>query len=332
MSGAKIPDPARARAPRRWKRRAMVAGLVAFSLLLVAAIAIVAAFGKSWIAGGITVAPNAGRTFRIDDDAQAREHQDIGIDEQLRVELARADAKPVSLSVWIIEPKGEPRGTVLVLHGIRADKLCLKGLAERVADEGYRAILPDLPGHGRSSGDFLTYGVHEAPALKALLDELSKRGRLSGSVGVVGLSYGAATGIQLAALDTRVRAVVAIAPFSSLRAVVPGYAQYYLPVLSKLIPDSFIQQGVDEAGTLGKFDVDAASSLTAISRTQAQVLLIHGLADQHIAPAQSIALHAAARDHSELVLLEDEDQFSIAADRTNTIQRRGMQWLHRWLD
>jgi pimeloyl-ACP methyl ester carboxylesterase len=292
---------------------------------------VVTLLGPGFIAHGIAAAPNAGRTFRSEDDPRPAEYRGFGVDEQLRVEVSGACGRSVSFSVWIIEPEKEALGTVFVLHGVRSDKYWLKGLATQVAREGYRAVLPDLPGHGRSSGDWLTYGACEARELKALLDELAKQGRVSGNVGVVGLSYGGAVGLQFAGVDPRVRAVVAIAPFSSLRTVVPGYVNHYLPVLVKLVPDVLVRHGIDRAGLLGHFDPDAASPLAAISRAQAQVLLIHGLADAHIAATQSLALHQAAPAHSEIILVEGDDHFSIVGDRAGAIRTKGMAWLHRWL-
>jgi pimeloyl-ACP methyl ester carboxylesterase len=314
---------------RRWAIR--IGGAVL--LLSLAVVGVVALLGQGFIAHGIASAPNSGRTFLAADDPAPADYHRLGIDEQLRVEVASACARAVSLSVWIIEPKKAPAlGTVFVLHGIRSDKYWLRGLATQVALHGYRAVLPDLPGHGRSSGDWLTYGACEAHEMKALLDELTKQGRVNGHVGLIGLSYGAAVGIELAAVDPRVRAVVAIAPFSSLRTVVPGYVDHYLPVLGRIIPAAFVQRAIDQAGTLGAFDPDDASPLSAISRADAQILLIHGSADAHIAAAHSIALHAAAPTHSELILVKGDDHFSIATDRTRAIATQGMAWLHRWLD
>lgn len=313
---------------RRWAIRIGVAVL----LLVLAVVGVFAFWGPSFIAHGIAVAPNAGRTFQSSDDPTPAQIHDLGIDEQLRVEVVGTCRRPLSLSVWIIEPKAEPLGTVFVLHGIRSDKFWLRGLAAQVAAQGYRAILPDLPGHGRSSGDWLTYGACEASEMKALLDELTKQGRVSGNVGVVGLSYGAAVAVQLAAVDPRVRAAVAIAPFSSLRQVVPEYVSHYLPLLGQLVPASFVQHAVDQAGALGSFDPDSASPLVAVTRTQAQILFVHGQADRHIPATQSSALHAAAPTHTQLMLVEGDDHFSIATDRTRAIETHGMPWLHRWLD
>lgn len=311
------------------KRRALRAVVVGLALLLGSAAAGLA--GESWLAHGIVTAPNAGRTFTAGEDPRPEQYRPAGIDEQLRVELSDRDGFGTSCSVWIIEPEIEPRGTVLVLHGIRSDKTALTGLAQRVAREGFRAVLPDLPGQGRSSGDFLSYGVREARHLVGLLDDLARRQRLHDRLGVVGVSYGAATGIQLAAIDSRVRAVVAIAPFASLRAIVPVYVGRYLSIAGSLVPSSLIERAVDRAGQLARFDPDQASALAAISRTRAQVLLIHGAEDIHVPPSHSLLLQQAAPDHSQAIVLDGEDHESITADRSHTIAEQGMQWLQRWL-
>ena len=289
-----------------------------------------AVWGKGWIAGALVVAPNAGKSFRAEDDPRPEEVRKAGVDQQLRVQLGPPDA--VSLSAWVVEPKGPPLATVLVLHGIRSDKVWFVGLARKIAARGFRAVIPDLRGHGRSSGDWLSYGVREAHDLSRLLSELAKAGRLVEPVGVVGISYGAATGIQLAGVDARVRAVVAIAPFSSLDAVVPDYVRHYVPILWRLIPDAYIAGGIEQGGALAHFDPTAANPLAAMSRTNAQVLLIHGLADDHIPPEHSRRLHAVAAEHSELILVPGDDHFSINGDRSGAIGKQGMAWLQRWLD
>ena len=82
---------------------------------------------------------------------------------------------------------------------------------------------------------------------------------------------------------------------------------------------------------LAQFDPANASPLAAIARTDAQVLLIHGLSDDHIPPEHSRRLHAAAAKHSELILVEGDDHFSINNDRSGVIGTKGVAWLRRWL-
>jgi dipeptidyl aminopeptidase/acylaminoacyl peptidase len=250
----------------------------------------------------------------------------------LRVEVGPPTA---SLSGLLVEPSGAKasalRGTVFVLHGIRDCKESMLAWGERLAAAGYRAVLMDARGHGRSSGDFLTYGVVEARDLSQVLDALVAQGLASGKVGVMGMSYGAATSIEWAGVDPRVAAVVAVAPFASLRAVVPTYARRFLPGLGALLPDFLLARTVTRAGLTASFDPDAASPLDAITRTRAPVLLVHGQDDTNIPPEHSVAMHERAADHSDLLLLPGEDHATVTADRTGTLWPRALALFARVL-
>jgi pimeloyl-ACP methyl ester carboxylesterase len=218
-------------------------------------------------------------------------------------------------------PNGSPaRATVLVLHGIRDRKESMRPWGAMIAHAGYRAVLVDLRGHGRSTGDVLTYGVVDAADLSQLLDALVAHGRAAGPVGVMGHSYGAATAIEWAGRDARVAGVVAVAPFASLRDVVPGYT------IAPFSP-AFLARVVDRAGVMGGFDPAAASPLDAIARTRAPVLLVHGRGDGRIPPSHSERIHAAAPDHSELVLVDGAGHDDVTGAPGARLAERAPAWL-----
>ena len=237
------------------------------------------------------------------------------IEGEIRVEVGPPAA---SLAVELIDPEA-PRGTVFVLHGIRSGRQWMRGWGEMLRDAGLRAVLVDLRGHGRSTGDYMSYGVVEARDLSQVLDALEKRGLVAGKVGAMGTSYGAATALEWAGVDPRVTAVVAVAPFMTLRAVVPGYTPVPLPA-------SFVDRCIDEAGARAGFDPDLASPLAAIGKTRAPVLLIHGRADERIPFSHSEQLAAAAQGHAELVLVPGARHESIMNDVTGVIRTRAPRW------
>lgn len=160
-----------------------------------------------------------------------------------------------TLSVRVVDPKLPPRATIFVLHGIRDKKDNLRHFAEHLSEAGYRAVLVDARGHGASTGQWLTYGVQESRDLSRLVDALA----VDGPVGVMGISYGGATAIEWAARDPRVRAAVAVAPFASLREIVPVYTPRTLPVVGWLVPRFLQMRTVDAAGAMAGFDPDQAS-------------------------------------------------------------------------
>jgi dipeptidyl aminopeptidase/acylaminoacyl peptidase len=228
-----------------------------------------------------------------------------------------------SLSIDIVDT-AEPRGTVFVLHGIRAGKQWLRGWATMLAEAGFRAVLVDLRGHGRSTGDWMTYGVVEARDLSQVLDALEAKGLARGRVGAMGTSYGAAIAIEWAGIDPRVAAVVAVAAFSSLRAVLPGYTPVPLP-------SAFVDGSLARAGARAGFDPDLASPLAAIAETRAPVLLFHGREDERIPFSHSEHLAEAAGDRAELVLVPRAAHESIMNDADGSIRTRAPAWFAKYL-
>jgi pimeloyl-ACP methyl ester carboxylesterase len=213
---------------------------------------------------------------------------------------------PGELSVETVPPVGGPsRGTIFVLHGIRDGKRSMHGWGRHLSEAGFTAVLVDSRGHGDSPGDWLTYGVEESRDLERLAS------RFPQPWGVMGVSYGAATAIEWVGRDPRVRAAVAVAPFESLREVVPAYFGRMAPFFAAIAPHAFIDWTLARAGRIGGFNPDEASALDAIARTHAPVLLIHGLADVNIPIAHSRALRDRAPDHVRLTELAGEDHDTV---------------------
>jgi pimeloyl-ACP methyl ester carboxylesterase len=253
-----------------------------------------------------------------------------GADQHLQVRVGPPEA---TLAVSIFEPheRATPRATVLVIHGIYARGFWMLQTARALNKAGYRAALVDLRGHGRSTGEYLTFGVQEAKDLSQVIDALAQRGLVSGSLGVYGISYGATTAIHLAGLDPRVKAVVAVAPFSQMRDEVPQFGRTMVPGLGGAIPWGVYQEAIDQAGRKAQFDPDAADAVRAIQRTSAQVLLIHGTNDWIVPHRNGARLHEAARDHSQLVSIPCLGHIAVWVDPTGEVASQTRGWFDRWL-
>ncbi|HEY2744970.1 MAG TPA: alpha/beta fold hydrolase, partial [Polyangia bacterium] len=214
-----------------------------------------------------------------------------------------------TLAVELVEPKLPPRATIFALHGIRDHKESLRHWAEHLSEAGYRAVLVDSRGHGHSTGDWLTYGVQESRDLSQLVDALG----IDGPIGVMGISYGAATAVEWAARDPRVRAAVAVAPFASLREIVPLYTPRMLPLFGWLVPRFLQMRIVDAAGRFAGFDPDLASPRAAAHATKTPILLIHGRDDVAVPFEQSERIQGGAPSVS-LIVLDDQDHERISGD------------------
>jgi fermentation-respiration switch protein FrsA (DUF1100 family) len=92
------------------------------------------------------------------------------------VTLPVAGVPASTVAGWYV--RGQPgRGAVLLLHGVRA---------------GHSVLLIDLPAHGESHGDRITFGARESAGVLAALDHL-RRTLPDERIGVVAVSLGAAS-------------------------------------------------------------------------------------------------------------------------------------------
>lgn len=255
-------------------------------------------------------------------------HRLHGVDEQFWVEVGPPCAR---LLVSVVEPCESfacPRGTVLVVHGIYADSSSMLGKARDLAQAGYRAVLVDLRGHGQSSGRWLTFGLRESRDLSQVIDELAARRIWTGKLGVLGISYGATTSIHLAGRDPRIAAVVAIAPFNSMREEVPHFAHQVIPFSRRLMADETVQEAIDRAASKGDFNPDLAVAGMAIQQTVAPVLILQGTSDKVVPPRNARELAWAGAGHTRLIMLPDLGHTGIWFDHDDEVK----QWSRIWFD
>ena len=301
-------------------------------------------------------------------DASAQVLEEHHVSEQLRFNVGPPSA---SLSIWIVDPiplpvsiyidsdshdepkvrlvyapqtrpstqpfstrsAPTPRGTIFLLHGLGDSKeyFPYEFYSFIMAGQGYRVILVDSRGHGRSTGDHLTYGARESQDLVQILDELQRQGLIVGNVGVFGISYGASTAICWAGIDPRVRAVVALEPFSSLRDAAVDAGPILLGSTSWMFSNNDFQKIATRVGKLGGFDVDRDSPLAAIAHCMTPILLIHGKADNFLRPAHSIRLHQADPDHSKLILVDGASHLDLWFRAADMITRESNHWFEQYL-
>jgi fermentation-respiration switch protein FrsA (DUF1100 family) len=134
--------------------------------------------------------------------------------------------------------------------------------------------------------------------------------------------------LQFNLQHARIRAVVSVSTFASLRAVVPSYARRSVPGLGALLPGALVDAMVDDAAALGGFEAEQADTRRAIARTGAPVLLVHGEADAHIPFAHARALADACRARCVLYPIAEADHPGALA--SPEARRAAMAWIERF--
>ncbi|MBB6431442.1 alpha/beta hydrolase [Algisphaera agarilytica] len=237
-------------------------------------------------------------------------------------------------------PGAEARATVVVLHGwasqVRTTDT-LWHLSATLADAGCRVILPDLRGHGDSTGEYVTSGFREVEDLSALLDHVeAQHGPSPLPVGVIGHSYGGGVAIQWAAHDSRVQGVVGLAPLADIRpSMLPGvraFARQFRPISWFFYLNWAVnQQAINEAqakieertGT----DMATNNALYQITRVEVPVLILQGAEDEATPLEGAEKLRDANPDRVELVVYPKGRHTSFLRDDFTDIEPRLRAWV-----
>jgi pimeloyl-ACP methyl ester carboxylesterase len=246
-------------------------------VVLAAALATGACIPSSWLAGGIL--HPARRPVMTSPSLPYRE--------------VTVSGDPV-LRGWLIPATAAPRrGLLVYLHGVADNRQSGLGLASRYTARGWDVLVYDSRAHGRSDGKACTYGFHERHDVGRVLDAAGARKAV-----LLGCSMGAAVALQAAAVEPRIRAVVAVSPFATLERVLRERARSL-----RLVSETDVVAAIALAEKQGAFRAGEVSPVAAAARLLIPVLVVHGEADTKIVVDHGRQVHAALAGPRRLVIV-----------------------------
>jgi len=192
-----------------------------------------------------------------------------------------------------------PRGTVVLLHGYGVAQFAMSPWALRLAQEGWRCVLVDLRGHGKSTGRRVYFGTQEARDLSQLLDALARDSQLAAPVAAIGESYGAVLALRWKVSDPRVDTVVAIAPYAELSNAVLNICHEY----AGWLPPAFLKAGLKQLPSVLNIEAHQLDTTTLLARSPVVALFVAGGEDR-VTPADDVRkLYEEAASRSAWVVV-----------------------------
>lgn len=198
---------------------------------------------------------------------------------------------------WAV--RGRPgRGVVLLLHGLREDRSAMLGRARLFVAAGRGVLAIDLPAHGESDGERITFGRREAVAVEAAMAWLARE--MPGErIGVVGVSLGAAA-LVFAHPDPKPAAIVVESLYPTIEEAVDNRLALHLgPAGPWLAPLLLVQLP-------WRLDLTASDlrPIDALAALDVPVLVVSGSADRHTTVDETRRLFAAAREPKALWIVD----------------------------
>jgi len=220
------------------------------------------------------------------------------------------------------------KGTIIFGHGRFGSKDPDLKYVPWLREAGYNCLLFDFRGHGRSEGDYTSFGYHERKDLLGAIDFLSGKGVLK--VGVLGFSLGGAVGISTAAECDEIVAVVADGAFVELpRTLARGARERGFPKWLVRPLGPFI---LWLAGRRVGADLTESEPLRHVHRIAPRALfVIHGEDDPYISVDDARRLYDRAGEPKELWIAQGAGHRRVDEVYPDEYQERVVGFFDRYL-
>ena len=200
----------------------------------------------------------------------------------------------INLNGWYM-PNKENKGTVLVCHGVGANKADVIQVSVDLYKAGYNVYEFDFRGHGDSDSAKITYGYDERKDIKAMVQYIKEHG--ADEIGIYGLSMGAAIVMQSLPYNPEIKVAIIDSGFASAEKVM-NYR------IGMAIPEPVIPV----LGSMAKFytktffgvSIDEIAPIEVIDKVHIPILFIVGDSDTNITPDNGTMLYEKANDPKEL--------------------------------
>lgn len=196
--------------------------------------------------------------------------------------------------------KQEPKGVIILVHGIGANRAQMIEKANLLAQQGFDAVMMDGRAHGESEGDYVTYGFFEKKDVQKIVDFIKEENE-DIPVGIWGASLGGAIALQAMAEDNRIEFGVAESTFRSMDEIVFDYGKRMARgVMLKPVTDYALRRAGEEGG----FDPQVVRPIESVTQINQPVMIAHGDADQRISVSYGQDLYDNLKtEDKELVIV-----------------------------
>lgn len=179
---------------------------------------------------------------------------------------------------WIKSNSINPKSIIIFVHGIGGCKEHFLNLSKSLSEIGIESILIDSRAHGKSGGEFCTYGYKEKFDISSVIDFLKEKNDTL-PIGIWGDSMGGAIAIQALEYDKRINFGIIESTFTNLEEIVYDYQKSFTYNIG-LKPLCNI--ALKEAGKIAKFAPDLVSPITSVKQIEQPILIAHGEKDENI--------------------------------------------------
>lgn len=184
----------------------------------------------------------------------------------------------LSLKGYFIQTPLPEKGIIILVHGIGSCKEHQFPLAEKLANQGYSSYIFDGRAHGKSEGDYCTFGFYEKQDISSIVT-LLKNNKANTPIGIRGHSLGGAIAIQSLAFDERIAFGIIESTFTDVSQIVYDYKKRILKGIGIRWISNYI---LEKAEKIALFSAEKTKPINAVKNITQPFIFAHGEADKRI--------------------------------------------------
>lgn len=217
------------------------------------------------------------------------------------------------------------QGAVLLLHGVRANRLSMLGRARFLHAAGYAVLLIDFQASGESPGHAITFGYREADDVKAAWRYLQQK--VPGErIGIIATSMGGAATV-LSEPDMNADAVILEQVYPTIRQALEDRLTIYLGPLGHWLAPPML---ATLHAHLGIYPAQLRP-IDHIAHLAMPKLLIVGDRDRHTTMGESYAMFGAATEPKQMWVIHGAQHIDLYRYAGTAYKTRVLDFFDTWL-
>jgi len=228
------------------------------------------------------------------------------------------------LSGWFLEAK-QGKGGVLLLHGVRSNRLEMLNRAKFLQKAGYDVLLFDFQAHGESTGEQITFGHLESLDAESAFDYLQDR-LCYPSVGVIGMSLGGASAL-LGKVKLKAKVLILEAVYPSIEEAIENRLKIYFGSVGAYLSPLLTLQLKPRLG----IGVDDLKPIEHLKEVKGAVMIVAGANDKHTTLEESKRMFEEAKEPKELWVVEGAGHVDFDEVDRDEYEERVLFFLEEWM-
>jgi esterase/lipase len=229
------------------------------------------------------------------------------------------------LSGWLLEAK-QGKGGVLLLHGVRSNRLQMLRRARFLQRVGYDVLLFDFQAHGESSGEQITFGYLESLDAEAAYDYLQDR-LCNPTIAVIGVSLGGASAL-LGEVKGKAKVMILESVYPSIEKAINNRLGIYLGSVGSYFSPLLTMQLEPRLGV----GLEGLKPIEQMINVKGAVLIISGNKDKHTTVKETEKMFAMAKEPKELWLVEGKGHVDFSETLGETYEEKVLDFLEEWME